>query len=379
MYTYQKNNQYFAQIADGIDDLVEAELAGLGAQNIRPGVRGVFFSANPETLYAINYGSRLCTRVLAPLTSFDCHTSEELYAGARNIKWTDFFSTAQTFAIFANVSKSTINHSQYAGLVVKDAIVDWYRDKFGRRPNVDSKTPDVWLNLHLLENHATISLDTSGSSLHRRGYRTATLKAPMKETVAAAAIKLSGWDGSQPLYDPMCGSGTILIEAMMQYCRIPAGFFRKRFGFEALADYDRDLWARTKARIDSGIRALPEGLIGGSDITPGAVAAARVNCRKFKSGDRIELNLSDYRRLGEIQNKVIITNPPYGIRMGNAREMDRFYKNLGDFLKKQCKGSTAYVYFGDRVLIKQMGLKASWKRPLQTGGLDGRLVKYEMY
>ena len=231
MYEYQRKKTYFAQIADDIKETAVRELAALGARKIRPAYRGIYFNAGREALYRINYSTRLASRILAPLVTFNCAAASELYNMAKQIKWTDFFSGKNTFAVFSNVSNSRIFNSHYASLRLKDGIVDSFREMSGKRPDIDSRNPDIWLNLHIRNDKAVISLDTSGGSLHRRGYRKDSVSAPMQETVAAAIIGYSKWDGSVPLYDPMCGSGTLLCEALMYYCRIPSGFFREHFGF----------------------------------------------------------------------------------------------------------------------------------------------------
>jgi putative N6-adenine-specific DNA methylase len=201
----------------------------------------------------------------------------------------------------------------------------------------------------------------------------------MQETVAAAVIGLSNWDGAQPLYDPMCGSGTLLIEAMMRYCRIPANFLRQRFGFEMLPDFDQTLWLKVKNASDENIRTLPTGIINGSDISATAVGASRKNAFAFHRGRNLKLRAMDFQAIESLPNTTIVCNPPYGIRLGSKEDAVVLYKQFGDFLKQRCKGSTAYIYFGDRKLIPEIGLKPSWKKPLKNGGLDGRLVKFDIY
>jgi putative N6-adenine-specific DNA methylase len=242
MYEYQKNSRFFAQVSDGIKELAVQELSGLGARNVSPAYRGIYFDADRETLYRINYFSRLVSRILAPLIWFRCHSTDQLFKKAKQIRWTDFMTPGNTFAVFSNVSNSKIKNSHYVSLRLKDGIVDSFREVSGERPSVDVRSPDIWLNIHIENNEAIISLDTSGGSLHRRGYRKDAIEAPMQETVAASIIRLSEWDGSVPLYDPMCGSGTLLSEALMHYCRIPSGLFREHFGFQHLPDYDKTLW-----------------------------------------------------------------------------------------------------------------------------------------
>lgn len=379
MYEYQKNNRYFAQIADSIKELGDQELSELGADNVSSVYRGIYFDADRETLYRINYTSRLISRVLAPLVWFRCHTTDQLHKKAMQIKWTDFISPKNTFAIFSNVSNSKIRNSKYAALRLKDGIVDSFREASGERPNIDTRDPDIWLNLHIDNNEALISLDTSGGSLHRRGYRLDAIEAPMQETVAAAIIRYSEWDGSVPLYDPMCGSGTLLAEALMHYCGMPSAILRRHFGFEHLPDFNRAAWTKVKKELNARIRKLPDGLISGSDLSSNAVKIAVGNLGELKYGNNVKLKTVDFNRARGLENGIIVTNPPYGIRMGKKEKLDLFYKSLGDFLKQKCKGSTAYIYFGEREFIKKIGLKPTWKKPLETGGLDGRLAKYEMF
>jgi putative N6-adenine-specific DNA methylase len=379
MYDYQKNNRYFAQIAEDIKELGTQELAELGAGKITPAYRGIYFSADMETLYRITYSVRLFSRILAPLVSFTCSSTDQLYKKARQVSWTDFLDVKDTFAVFGNVSDSTITHSHYASLLLKDGIVDSFRDCFGKRPNVDAKNPDVWFNIYIRNDRASISLDLSGGSLHRRGFRPDAVSAPMQETVASAIIRYTEWDGSVPLYDPMFGSGTLLTEALLHYCRIPSGILREQFGFEFLPDYKKKIWANVVESVGRNIRELPVGVIAGSDLSPDAVAIARSNIKKLRYGERIKLKTLDFRKIKELEPCIIVANPPYGIRMGDSQDLNVLYKELGDFLKQKCKGSTAYIYFGERELIKKIGLKPAWKKPLKSGGLDGRLVKYEMY
>lgn len=379
MFEYQKTNKYFAQTTSGMEELAAEELGQLGAKNINPAFRGIYFEANKSTLYRVNYESRFLTKILAPLNKFICHNTKYLYRKAREIEWDTLFSADQTFAIFANVSNSKIKHSQYAALCVKDAIADYFRDKTGRRPDVERTFPDAWINLHIDDNFATLSFETSGGSLHRRGYRKESLDAPMQETVAAAIIRMSRWDGTKPLCDLMCGSGTLLCEALMAYCNIPAGYLRKQFGFELLPDFEKDVWKSVKIIANSKIRKLPVGLIAGSDISPEAIKASKKNLANLPGGENVELKIADFQSLDNLENRVIVSNPPYGIRIGKKEGAQRTYKELGDYLKHHAQNSTAYIYFGDRSLIPDIGLKPSFKKPLRNAGLDGRLVRIDVY
>jgi len=379
MFDYQKTGRYFAQVSDDIKDIAEEELLSLGARDTRLGYRGISFAADPEALYAVNFHSRLINRVLAPLISFNCHSDKYLYNRAIQIRWDNFLDTSMTFAIFASVSNSSIRHSRFASLRLKDAIVDYFQKALGERPSIDTKNPDVWFNLYINNDKAVISLDTSGGSLHRRGYRGKSVQAPMIETLAAAIIYYSGWDGSVPLYDPFCGSGTLLCEAYMRQSNTPAGILRPRFGFERMPDFNNLLWHKVKSGGMKRINSVSRGMIHGSDISLKAVKASIHNCSLIGAEKVIRIEKKDVFDIDKIQNKVIVCNPPYGIRMAEAEGLCAFYKRYGDFLKKRCVCSSAYIYFGERKYIKEIGLKPSWKKPLSNGGLDGRLVKFELY
>lgn len=379
MYLYQKIGRYFAQFADDIEDIASAELKRLGAEALKSGYRGVYFNATPEVLYRINLNARLINRVLAPIINFDCHSDKYLYQTANKLKWDDFLNTNETFAVFASVAHSNIRHSKFASLRLKDAIVDWFQQKYHKRPSVDTRNPDVWFNLHIQHNKATISVDTSGGSLHRRGYRTKAVKAPMTETLAAAIVDYSGWCGETPLYDPFCGSGTLLIEAFLKATQTPASILRKAFGFQHLPDFNPEIWKAVRNESMKGIQSIQPNMIGGSDIDGDAVKLARDNCKKIDPKGVIDIRKKDVLEIANLENRTIICNPPYGIRMGDASGLQTFYKQFGDFLKQKCKGSAAYIYFGERELIKYIGLKPAFKKPLSNGGLDGRLVKFELY
>lgn len=378
-YLYQKTHRFFAQVSTGMESLGAAELWKLGAEQVEPAFRGIHFNADKACLYRANYLTRILTRILAPLKTFRCPDSDALYREAHAVPWPEIFGSDRTFAVFANVFHSDITHSQYAGLRLKDAVVDRFRKELNRRPDIDSKDPDLWLNLHIHKNTATVSLDTSRGSLHRRGYRQNALEAPMQETLAAAVVRLSEWNGRRPLYDPMCGAGTLLCEALMHGCRIPAGFLRREFGFRFLPDYDPILWQKIKKKADGNIQPVPAGSIQGSDASNRAVVIARENTRTLPHGEAVRVFQGRFQDMSGLEDGIIVCNPPYGIRMGDKQEVGDLIAAFGDFLKQRCRGSTAFLYFGDRELIKRLGLKPSWKKPLRNGPLDGRLVKYELY
>lgn len=378
-YIYEKESRYFAQVAESVKDLAADELRELNAVDLKPVFRGIWFTAGKKDFYRITYHARLISRILAPLVTFECTDKDDLYKAAKKIRWEEFLTHRKTFSITANVSESSITHSNFAGLRVKDAIADYFRDRTNRRPNVDARDPHIIINVHLHKDQATISVDASGGPLHKRGYREASVAGPMQETVAAAVIRLSEWDGSRPLYDPMCGSGTLLCEALMRYCRIPAQVFRTEFGFQRLPDFDAAVWEAVKQEADADIRELPEGLAAGSDISEESADAARTNLMGLHHGGNIPIRTTDFRDLDGVENGVIVANPPYGIRMGKDQDLKKFYQDFGLFLRERCRQSQAYVFFGEPKFIKHVPLAPSWKRPLKIGGLDGKLVKYDMY
>jgi putative N6-adenine-specific DNA methylase len=379
MFEYQQHGKFFAQVAGSMEDLGALELKEFGAKEITPVYRGVHFKTDISHIYRINFQSKFISRILAPLITFDCHSTKYLYSTASNIEWDKLLNNNKTFAIYSNVSNSKITHSRYATLVLKDAIADYFTKKYNARPDINTDSPDVVFNLFIHKNRATISLDTSGDPLHKRGYRQSKGSAPMQETLAAAIVKLSGWNGKIPLYDPMCGSGTLLCEALMNYCRIPSGFKRKRFGFENLPEFDESEWKKIKENSTKHIRELPKKFIFGSDMSYFAIEDSKLNFIMLPSAENIDLKQTDFMSLPEIHDATIICNPPYGIRLGTKESTTELYKNLGDFLKQKCKGCTAYIYVGDKELIPAIGLKPSFKRPLKNGNLDGRLLKIEIY
>lgn len=380
MYKYQKTNEYFAQVPGMMEEFCEEELIELGAKNTKISYRGITFTAVPSVLYNINYTSRLTSRVLAPLVSFYCKDTKVLRDQAYKIKWDSFLSLDNTFSITASVSNSKIRNSLAASQYMKDGIVDYFRSiSNGKRPNVNVDNPDIRFNLHIEDDEATISLDTSGQSLHKRGYRLLAGEAPMQETLAAAIVRLSKWQGEKPLWDCMCGSGTILAEALMHYCRIPAQTLRTNFGFFYMPDFNKNVWLKIKNENDKNIRTLPEGLIFGSDMSETVLGSARENLSRLPSADNISLSCQKFQHAEQFENGTLITNPPYGIRLGKIEDVKMLYKELGDFLKQKCKGTSAFIYTGDPSLRKSIGLKTTRRIPLVNGKLKGVLLQIDSY
>lgn len=378
MYQYQDSG-YFAQAPGMMEEFCEKELLELGATNTKVAYRGVSFKADKHALYKINYTSRLLSRVLAPLITFHCRTTNALMKTAEKVRWEEIFSVDKTFAISSSVAKSQITNSLYASQVLKDGIADYFRAKFGKRPNVETVNPDVRFNLHIEKDNAVISIDTSGESLHKRGYRLLAGEAPMQETLAAAIIKLSKWDGDNPLWDCMCGSGTILCEALMHYCRIPAQKLRSKFGLFHLPDFDLKLWEELKDECDKKIRPLPLGLVIGSDKSQKVIEVAKSNLSRLPFGDAVDLSCHPYQHVKQFENGTLITNPPYGIRLGEIEEVRALYKELGDFIKTKCNGTSAFIYTGNPELRKSIGLRTTRRTPLVNGKLEGVLLQFDSY
>lgn len=378
MYEY-KTNGFFAQVTGKMENICQEELIELGAKETEVAYKGVYFKADLQTLYKINYTSRLASRILAPLITFPCRSTDYLYQKSKKIHWEDFCSLKKTFSISASVSNSRINNSLYASQCLKDGIADYFRSKNGKRPDVEVVNPDVRFNLHIEKDTATISLDTSGESLHKRGYRLLAGEAPMQETLAAAIIRISKWDGQNTLYDPMCGSGTILCEALMHYCRIPAQALRKKFGFYNLPEFNRNEWNKVKADSDSNVRPLLKNIIRGSDKSPDAIKIARKNLSRLPYSDAVELSSTSFDQIKEFESGTLITNPPYGMRLGESEEVQNLYKVFGDFLKTKCAGTSAFIYTGNPELRKFIGLKTTKRILLDNGKLEGLLLQIDSY
>jgi len=378
MYEYQKNG-FFAQVPGMMEELCQQELVELGATNTKVTYRGVYFNGDNTILYKINYTSRLLSRVLAPLITFKCYNPNALLKAAEKIRWEEIFSLEKTFAISASVAKSKINNSLYASQCLKDGIADYFRAKFNKRPNVDTSNPDVRFNLHIEKDVAVVSLDLSGESLHKRGYRLLAGEAPMQETLAAAIIRLSKWDGEKPLWDPRNGSGTILCEALMHYCRIPAQKLRTKFGFFNMPDFDRQTWNKVKEECDNKIRPLPKGIISGSDKSQRVINIAQDNLSRLPYSDSVDLSCKPFQHVKQFENGTLIVNPPYGIRLGEIEDVQVLYKELGDFIKTKCNGTSAFIYTGDPSLRKYIGLKTSRRIPLVNGKLEGVLLQIDSY
>jgi putative N6-adenine-specific DNA methylase len=372
--------QFFATTAKGVEEVLAGELVRLGVADVAIESGGVRFAGGMEAAYRANLWLRTASRVLMPLAEFACASPEELYQGVRTIPWTQYVTPSMTLAVDCNLRDSALTHSGFVALKTKDAIVDEVRDRCGTRPNIDTKDPDLRVNVRLFRNRCTLSLDCSGTPLDRRGYRLDRHEAPLKENLAAALVELSGWDGSVPFLDPMCGTGTIAIEAALKALRIPPGLLRAGFGFQRWPGFDRGLWERLIEEAREGMLAQLPAPVLGSDISHSAVAMANENARRAGVNELISLGRCEISELNPPPGPgILIFNPPYGKRLGEEEELKPLYKEIGDVMKKRCKGYTAYLFTGNLELAKSVGLKASRRIVLYNGPIECRLLKYEMY
>jgi len=376
---FQATRRFFAQTHKGISHIAAEELTEYGASECKTSYNGVYFSADDASLYRINYMAKTISRILAPMISFSIHSEKELYKKCMQFEWEQFMDSKKTFAVSSSVSGSKISHSKFAALRVKDAISDRLREKYGERPDVKIDSPDIPINLNIRNNFCTLSFDTSGKSLHKRGYRINPVSAPLHETLAAAILIISKWDGSVPLYDPMAGSGTFLGEAALRYGNMPSSVKKRNFGFFNMPGFNKDLWLEVKNNCDKKTRNILSGIISGSDIEKINVKAARQNMNEIKGGENIEITRKDFRDIESIENSMIIANLPYGKRMGNIDEAGELYQEFGDFLKQRCKGSKAFLLCGSTQLVKKIGLRTSRKIPIFNGPIETRLVELNLY
>ena len=373
------NFKMLAKTLFGFEELLAKELLTLGAREIKVGVRNVSFVGDKGFMYKANLALRTTVRILKPIMSFKVVSENDLYSQLQNIKWDDFLNVDGTFAVDAVANSDNFTHSHYLALKSKDAIADYFRSKFGKRPNVDIKHPDLQVNIHIQKDYCTVSIDSSGDSLHKRGYRSATNIAPINEVLAAGLVLLSGYDGTQNFIDPMCGSGTILIEAAMIANNIPANINRKEFGFEKWSDFDETLFNKIRNSLLNKVKDSHAVIIG-YDKAPSAVRKATDNIENAHLEDFIKVKQADFfHSEKELEGKTILLfNPPYGERL--EIDVPFFYKKIGDTLKRGYTNTNAWLITSDFTNgLKNVGLRTSKKIKLFNGKLECRFVKYEMY
>lgn len=369
---------YVAKTMDGLEQVLAGELNALGAKNITTGKRSVQFDGDTATLYRANYCLRTALRIFSPIKTFTANKEKELYEGVRGIVWNQFMQVSQSLAVDALVNGDIFRHARYVALLTKDAIVDQFREAYNRRPNVDTVAPNIRIHVHIRGNEVDIALDTSGESLHKRGYRKATVEAPLNEVLAAGMVLLSGWQPGQDFVDPMCGSGTLPIEAAWIATKTPPQINRNHFGFTRWPDFDPKLWSDIKTVADAQIQPLP-GTIIGSDLDKKARNATAVNLMASGMDKWIKLyNLPFQKLLRPSSSGTMILNPPYDERM-QIEQIQNFYGNIGDRFKKEWQGWRAWIISSNRNALKSVGLRTSKKLALTNGALECGYYQYEMY
>ena len=380
-YLTKKMEENFTMVAKtlfGFEDLLANELIQLGAQDVKKGIRNVSFSGDKGFMYKCNLALRTAIKILKPIETFRVSSEQDLYTKIYNMSWDQYLKPTGTLAIDATIHSELFTHSLYIAQKSKDAIVDKFRDTTGQRPNVDLKFPDLKVNVHIDRNQCTISLDSSGDSLHKRGYKMATNIAPINEVLAAGLIMLSGWDGQSDFMDPMCGSGTILIEAAMIACKIPPNLMRKEFAFERWEDWDVELFEKIEDSLLNKTRDFHHKIIG-FDKAPSAVAKAQENVKNAELDDFITVKHEDFFKTqkGGDEKLHMVFNPPYGERLNI--DMEELYKSIGDTLKQNYPGTDAWFITSNLEALKHVGLRPSRKIHLFNAKLEARLVKYVMY
>lgn len=371
--------KFFATCARGLENVLAQELRDLRADSVDPGRGGVQFSGDLALLYRANLWLRTAVRVLRPILEAPVHSTDDLYAAVQSIDWRDYMTPEHTLAVDCNVRDSAITHSKFAALRVKDAICDQFIAKLGKRPSVDVETPMVGLNLHVYKDHATLSLDSSGESLHKRGYRSILTKAPLNEALAAGLILLTGWHGDVPLVDPLCGSGTLCIEAAWMALKRPPGLTRRRFGFMGWLDYDVGLWTTLRDEARRNVAKTLPAAIAGSDVRGDALHFSQANARAAGIGHLLTFERRDVADFAPPPGRpgILICNPPYGERIGDEKELKDLYQTIGRVFRERCAGWTLYVFTANAFLARQIGLKHTHVWDLFNGRLPCRLLRYE--
>ena len=370
----------FATCARGLEPILAGELRQLGAADVERGRGGVAFAGDMAVLYKANLWLRTAVRVLRPILNAHVESPDELYAAVQTIDWSEYMTPEHTLAVDCNVRDSRITHSQYAARRVKDAICDQFVAKVGKRPSVDTERPMVGLNLHVYRDDAVLSLDSSWDSLHKRGYRPVLMKAPLNEALAAGLILSTGWTGETPLVDPMCGSGSLPIEAGWIALRRPPGLTRKHFGFMGWMDFDVGLWTAIRDDARAGVlKALP-AFIGGSDVRADAVEHARTNARAAGIGHLLSFDRADLKdfRPPDGPSGVVICNPPYGERIGEERELRPLYRKMGEVFAERCRGWAAFVFTSNDAPWREIRLKPAAVTPFWNGKIACRLLRYNV-
>ncbi len=370
--------RYFATCPRGLEQVLAAELAALGAREPKTVEGGASFGGDLALCYKTNLESRVASRVLRQVGEARYHSEHDIFNAARALPWTQLFDVSRTIRVNVSAIKSPVRSLDFVTLRVKDAVCDVFRAAQGRRPDVDTGSPDVRIHVFLTRDVATFYLDSSGEALFKRGWRSRTGEAPLRENLAAGILRLAGWREPVPLFDPMCGSGTFLVEAAMMALDVAPGLDRY-FGFERLAGYDASLWRALREKARARRRRMARFPIYGSDKSGAAVGLARENLAAAGLAGAVELKQMDVLDGGSpAPVGILVANPPYGERIGDDAELAAFYPKLGDVLKQRYAGWTAYILTADMRLPKLIGLKASRRTPLYNGALECRLFEFRL-
>jgi len=372
--------QLIAKTLAGLEPVLANELTQIGAKKIVQENRAVAFEGSLTTLYKANYCLRTALRILKPILSFKARLPEHLYKHIKKFNWSSIFNTQQTFAIDATVHSNYFTHSVFVAQKTKDAIVDQFRDKFGRRPSVDLENPDIRLHVRIAKDEVSVSLDSSGFSLHKRGYRDVQHRAPISEALAAGLILTSNWNSEQPFYDLMCGSGTFAIEAAAIATQTPAGYFRNQsYAFENWGDFDEEKWKKIKHYSNETIQTSTPPIVG-FDIDSRMITMSQQHLRVTGFDKVVQLKqvaIADSKPLNEEAGCIII-NPPYDLRIKND-DINQLYKTIGDAFKQKYKGFTAWVLSGNKAAMKHIGLRTAKKLTFYNGPIECKFHKYELY
>lgn len=372
----------FVTCALGLEELLCQELEELGMVSIKPGFKGVYVEdAAMDDVYRINYCSRIAGRVLVPIKQFRCRDRKVLYQNCSEIDWLSYIPRGKTFAIDANVKNPQLRNSLFAAQVMKDAICDQFREKFGERPDVDTRQPDVQLNLFIQNEAAIVSFDSSGVPLNKRGYRIENVPAPIQENLAAALLRISGYKGNENFCDPCCGSGTFLIEAAMIASATPPGFLRDRWGFMHLPEYSQAEWLRVKTSVDQKRVPLSRGKFFGCDTYFQAIKVCKNALRAAGFLQDIIIQNADFQDVDlPFLPNFVIANPPHGLRLGEVDQLRPMYRALGDFLKRKTdKPARGFIFTGNLELAKEVGLSAKRRYVINNSGVDSRLLEFDLY
>jgi putative N6-adenine-specific DNA methylase len=374
-----KTISYVATTFYGLEQVLSEELHNLKAKNIAIHNRAVSFNGNKKLLYEANLKLRTALRILQPIVSFNVSNQQDLYNGAKAVKWDNYMHAEQSIYIHAISNHPAFNNTMFVAQKVKDAIADYFREIAGKRPSINKIDPDIQIQVHLSKDKCTISLDSSGIPLYKRGYRKETGEAPLNEVLAAGMVLLSKWDANKALIDPMCGSGTILIEAALHALNIAPGKFRKFFAFQRWKDYDKDLFDKIKLLAIENEKKKNLKIIG-CDRSQKVLFSAVKNIEAAGLDNIIELNKKEMHEFTPPNGGGwVITNPPYGERIRLTESIDNFYKTIGDILKKKYSGYEAWIISSNLEALKKIGLSASRKITLYNGSLECKLLRYEIY